>query len=235
MHRQAAMGDLILPPPKRKCVSVVCHFKFYSMKIKPEELAANGYVQLDSLNHKELIPFVRTYIKKTTVSSTAYVLSNIAAALFILFRIWQGYSIKSFNLGDAFTHFSYGLALAFTLIPIHEYIHVLAYRSQGAKDTSYDANLKKFYFMAIADKFVANQKEFRVIALAPFVVISSLLLILLPFSNDLWDLTILGILLTHTAFCSGDFGLLSYFDFHKSKQVVTYDDKANKISYFLGK
>ncbi len=26
MHRLAAMGDLILPPPKRKCVSVSRHF-----------------------------------------------------------------------------------------------------------------------------------------------------------------------------------------------------------------
>ena len=34
--------------------------------------------------------------------------------------------------------------------------------------------------------------------------------------------------------CSGDFGLLSYFEFNKDKQVVTYDDIENKISYFYG-
>jgi hypothetical protein len=89
--------------------------------------------------------------------------------------------------------------------------------------------------MAIADKFVANKKEFRIVALAPFVVVSAIILILLLFSNQLWTFTLLGILLTHTAFSSGDFGLLSYFDFHKDKNVVTYDDKENGISFFYGK
>lgn len=35
--------------------------------------------------------------------------------------------------------------------------------------------------------------------------------------------------------CSGDFGLLSYFEYHKNKHVVTYDDVENQISYFYGK
>lgn len=34
------------------------------MKITPEELTNHGYVLLDHLGHKELIPFVRTYLKK---------------------------------------------------------------------------------------------------------------------------------------------------------------------------
>jgi len=33
----------------------------------------------------------------------------------------------------------------------------------------------------------------------------------------------------------GDFELLSYFEFHKNKQVVTYDNKDNGISYFYRK
>jgi RNA polymerase sigma factor (sigma-70 family) len=40
--------------------------------------------------------------------------------------------------------------------------------------------------------------------------------------------------LAHAAMCSGDFGLLSYFEYHKTKQVATYDDVENKISYFYG-
>ncbi|MBK9716025.1 MAG: hypothetical protein IPO85_00595 [Saprospiraceae bacterium] len=48
-------------------------------------------------------------------------------------------------------------------------------------------------------------------------------------------MTISSVLLAHTAMCSGDFGLLSFFDFHKDKEPVTYDDVENKISYFYGK
>ena len=157
----------------------------------------------------------------------------IAALTFVVF--YKNYGLNNFNIGDGFTHFSYGLAIAFGLIPVHEYIHVLAYKSQGADKTSYDANLKKFYFMAIADKFVANKKEFQVVALAPFVVINTTLLLLLLFVGKLWTFTVFGILLTHTAFSSGDFGLLSYFEYHSDKDIVTFDDKENRISYFYGK
>lgn len=205
------------------------------MKIKPQELTDNGYILFDNLGHKELIPFVKTYLNKRTPISLFYTLSNVIFAGIIFFLFCKSYGTDSFNLSDGFTHFSYGLAIAFGLIPIHEYIHVLAYKSQGAKNTSYDANLKKFYFMALADQFVANKKEFRIVALAPFVVISTILIILLFFVSQLWAFTILGILLTHTAFSSGDFGILSYFDFHKESDIVTYDDKKNSISYFYGK
>jgi hypothetical protein len=205
------------------------------MNIKPEELTNNGYVLIDELGHKELIPFVKTYLKKRTPISLFYTAINVLIAAAILFWFWYCYNTEGFFFGNGLSHLSYGFAIAFGLIPLHEYIHVLAYKSQGAPNTSYDANLKKFYFMAIADKFVANKKEFRIVALAPFVVVSAIILILLLFSNQLWTFTLLGILLTHTAFSSGDFGLLSYFDFHKDKNVVTYDDKENGISFFYGK
>lgn len=205
------------------------------MKIKPEELSAKGFVLLDNLEHKELIPFVRTYLKKQTPISYFYTFCNVVIAGVIIYWFWKNYGTNGFNLGNAFSHFSYGLAIAFGLIPIHEYIHVLAYKSQGAINTSYDSNWKKFYFMAIADKFVANKKEFRIVALAPFVVISTTLIILSFFTSQLWTFTVFGVLLTHTAFSSGDFGILSYFDYHEEKDIVTYDDKDNNISYFYGK
>ena len=137
-------------------------------------------------------------------------------------------------MSEGLVNLSYGLAIAFLLLPIHEFIHVLAYRSQGAVHTSYNANLKKFYFLAVADQFVASKKEFQIVALAPFVVITSVGFVLLFFTTPLWSMTVLGALLTHTAFCSGDFGLLSYFDFHKDKEIVTYDDKESRVSYFYG-
>jgi hypothetical protein len=79
--------------------------------------------------------------------------------------------------------------------------------------------------MVRADKFVTNKKEFMFIALAPFVIINAILLILLIFVSQPWALTILEVLFTHTAFASGDFGLLSYFDLHKSLDSLTIDNK----------
>lgn len=204
------------------------------MNIRPDELTAKGYVLLDKLGHRELVPFIRTYMKKTTRYSVFYYISNIAVFALAGFYFLKDWNSPNYDPGDKFTHFAYGLAIAFALLPLHEYIHVLAYRWQGATKTAYGANLKKFYFMALADKFVANKKEFEMVALAPFVTITSVLIILLYAVPSNWSLTIIGILLTHTAMCSGDFGLLSYFEYHKHRQVVTYDDVDNKISYFYG-
>lgn len=205
------------------------------MKLKPEELAQHGYSLLDKLEHTELVPFVRTYIRKRTIFSMIYYCCNIISVALIIFYFIKFHGTTGFSIGKGFSYLSYGLAITFLLIPLHEYIHALAYKSQGAKQTSYDMHLKKFYFLAMADQFVVNKREFQIVALAPFVIISSLSIIGLFFVDSLWIFAMLGILLMHTACCSGDFAMLSYFDFHKDKTVVTYDDKENKISYFYSK
>lgn len=204
------------------------------MKIKPEELEEKNYVLIDKLGHKELVPFIQTYIKKRTKYAIFYYVCNFILVSILAYLFFHGFNSAEYRFSNRITHFSYGILIALALLPIHEYIHVLAYKSQGAKNTSYDANLKKFYFMALADKFVANKKEFEVVALAPFLTISVTLCLASFFVNSNWVLTIISALFAHTAMCSGDFGLLSYFEFHADMQVVTYDDIENKISYFYG-
>lgn len=201
----------------------------------PEELEHHGFRVQDTLTHQDLIPFVRLYLNKRTRFSVLYTAANVSFMALLIFWFWKTNGTPVFSFGEGISYTSIGIAVALALIPLHEYLHVLAYRSQGATTTSYDANFRKFYFMALADKFVANRKEFQVVALAPFVVISMSLLVAAVFSGPLWTFTWLGALLVHTACCSGDFGLLSYFDFHKDKEVVTYDDKENGISFFYGK
>ena len=205
------------------------------MKLTPQELSSNDYLLLEELNHKELIPFVQKNLKQKTFFSRLYTAINIFFFFLILAAFFIYYNNQNFSIGESITHLCYGFAIALLLIPLHEYIHVLAYKYVGAKNTSYDANLKKFYFMALADKFVANKKEFQIVALAPFLFVSLVCLNLLFLLPLFWKFTALGILLCHTAFCSGDFGLLSYFDVEKNKEVLTYDDVEKGISYFYGK
>lgn len=205
------------------------------MRLNPSELYNNGYQLLDQLDHKELVPFIRTYIKKRTKFSLIYNLSNALCFAFAGYCFIRGFKSTEYNFGVNLSHFSYGIALAFLFLPVHEYIHVLAYKSKGALNTSYSANLRKFYFMALADQFVANKKEFAIIALAPFTIISSVLILGIILSPAAFTITFAGSLLTHTAMCSGDFGLLSYFDYHKDKEVLTYDDIESKTTFFYCK
>ena len=204
------------------------------MDLKPEALEANGYVLMERLEHMELIPFVRLYMGKRTRFAILYTILNLLVFAATAYYLIHNYKAGVFAMEDGLIRLFYGFGIAFLLLPVHEFVHVLAYKSQGALHTSYDANLKKFYFLAVADKFVANKKEFHIVALAPIIVISTLLIILTFFTGPLWTLTVLGALLVHTAFCSGDFGMLCYFDFHEDKDIVTYDDRAEKVSYFYG-
>ncbi|MES2388746.1 MAG: DUF3267 domain-containing protein [Bacteroidota bacterium] len=204
------------------------------MKIEPEELTAKGYELLDKLDHRALIPFVQLYLAKPTRFSVLwFAFCGIGMAESAFCFIWcMRRHVPGFNMPTAMAWTFAGFILALGLIPVHECIHALAYRAVGAKHTSFDSNLKKFYFLAIADRFVANRREFQIVALAPFVCISMALTALLFVLPPAGLLMVSAAFLTHTALCSGDFGLLSYFDFHKDSNIVTYDDKENKLSYF---
>ena len=154
---------------------------------------------------------------------------------FLLFFCVKLYHSEDYPLTRIFLRVALGLLLSFALVPFHELIHGLAYKLAGAKNTSYDANLRKFYFLAIADKFVTGKREFKIIALAPFLIISMTLLIVTFLTGEPWKVTLFSTLLIHSIACSGDFALLSYFEFNRKMEVVTYDDKENKISFFYGR
>lgn len=203
------------------------------MKISTDDLESNGYVQLCQFKHSELIPFIQRYLRKGTIAVKLYLFCNII--IIITSVIYLVNELDNNPFFDLFLKFSNGLALSFLLIPVHEFIHGVAYRLFGAKNIYFSFSFKKIIVIAFADMFVASKKEFKIILLAPFIIISTLLLITLTLISASWQITILGILLTHTAMCSGDFGLLSYLEVNKEKQVITFDDIKNKTTFFYYK
>jgi len=206
------------------------------MKLAPENLEKIGYLLLDTLEHKELVPFVRKHLYRFRFWPLFYFGFSVFMLAVIGTMFGNGVaSSTKFNFSDALGNTALGFALAFLLIPLHEYLHAIAYRLCGAKEVSYDADLKKMVFMAIAHRFVAGAKEFRFVAIAPFAIISLLGFATIPFLTGYQVYIALGLIFTHAAFCGGDFAMLAYLDFHKDKDVVTWDDKENKVSYFYWK
>jgi hypothetical protein len=208
--------------------------KAVKMKLKPEEPEENGYILLDEMNHVEIIPFVKKFLYKRTWFSSFYYLNVIISFSVLLFFCikFDRSGIDSF--GVILPQILFGILLTLALVPVHELIHALAYKLLGAKKTSFDANFKRFYFLTIADQFVISRLEFKIIALAPFLVIS-LASLITSFLSGEWKVTFFTALTIHSLACSGDFALLSYFEFNRKKEVVTYDDKENKVSFFYGK
>lgn len=205
------------------------------MQITPTQLESSGYTLLDRLEHEQMTTFIQQYVKKRNwygwgyYALTAIFMAGIAATAV------YSYQRQLLSIERMSTAFFWSFLVAFALVPLHEFIHVLAYKKLGAINTSYDVLWRKLMFLAVADQFVASRREFIVVALAPCVTISVLLLALLPFVSPFYFYLITCVLFWHFSFCAGDFGLLSYFAYHADKEVVTYDDKANRISYFYAK
>ena len=130
------------------------------MKIRPDQLPEKGYFLLDKLEHKELPVFLRKYLNKRTTISIVFYGLNIFFLLIAIFLFVVNFQQEMLTNLDWAYHYFIGFSIAFLLVPLHEYIHVLAYKSQGAKNTSYDSNIKKFYFLALADKFESLPMHF---------------------------------------------------------------------------
>lgn len=204
----------------------------YTAPYSVVDLVEPEFQLLDTIRHDDLYGFIREAFEKRHFPfyfMATFQLLFVGVLFFLMLKdVVQGY----FRFSEEFMYFSYGLLSTVLLIAPHELIHGLAYRLVGAKKVSYEAHWRKFYFTAMADRFVVGSRAFRIVALAPFVVVTCICMVLLCILAGMWVYFILGILLTHTFFCSGDFGLLNYLETHRDKEVYTYDDQAARISYF---
>ncbi|MCF6131872.1 DUF3267 domain-containing protein [Flavobacterium wongokense] len=205
------------------------------MKLAPEQLEENNYVLLEKLEHTLFVQFIKTTFQKTTLYSVIYYLSILTAFCLLLTCCFYYYHTKALNIPMELLYGFIGAIAVIAIIPIHETIHLLVYKLTGAKNTSFDFNLRKFVFLAVADKFVVNEREMKIVALAPFAFITSTLMAIFFFTLPEIKIAILSAIMVHSALCSGDFALASYFNIHRDKEVVTYDDKENKVSYFFAK
>lgn len=131
----------------------------------------------------------------------------------------------------------WGLLFCFTaLIVIHELLHFFAYLAVGARKLSFGMNLKKFIFYVQADKQVLNYTRFKVVALAPVVVvaIASIAGAILYFEQPLYYF-FLTVLALHSLFCVGDLGMLCFFENRKEDEIYTFDVKEEGKTYYYRK
>jgi len=205
------------------------------MKLSVEQLQQEGYTPLDTLYHRDMVSFIKPYLNKKNIYVFFYNIS-ITIPLGII-GLFIGYNLGGQNRFDweIIYFFSIGFSLNILLIPLHEFLHGLAYRYVGAKRISYGTDFRKFIFYALADQFVVNSKEFKIIALTPFISITSVSVLLYFIVPVYWSYTILGLITAHSACCAGDFALLSYLYENRLKEIVTYDDAVNNISYFYAR
>ena len=205
------------------------------MKIQPDDLNDMGYQLMDSMDQQNLNPFIIRHLKKRTASSAIWEYSHLIALIAIYYMFLHGIHGGEISFGKAFLSLLAGYIFSIIIAPIHELIHYLAFKLMGAKKVTFKVNFKKFYILCNAHNFVANRKEIRFVGLAPFVLLSAMLILLILISGPQLSFFLMGLLIAHTTCCAGDFGILSYLDFHGDREVVSFDDQAKGITCFYKK
>ncbi len=195
------------------------------------------YKLLLTLRHNNLLPFIQQYVFERSVTMMVFWGLNL---LLLLALIWLGWSdISSGLVSWAILLKNVGLALLLLLtliIVLHEAVHGLAYLMVGAKRVSFGMNLQEFYFYAIADRFVLSRPAFVFVALAPFIVISALLIGGLFCIGTEWKWLFYSLLFFHSGACVGDFAMLAFYEKHREfSELLTYDDRKEGLSYFYVK
>ncbi len=201
-------------------------------KLSVADIKADTHYQLlTELGHKDLAPFCATFYWR----ERSWLTWSHCAFSLALWVFWIEMGIQQqLALSTWMVSFGYAVICFVVLVPFHEALHGLVYKAIGATDVRYNISLRQFYAYAIAHNFVADHRQFAWVALAPFLVISMLLVMAAAFWPPL-RFVLVGTLLVHTAGTSGDFAMLNYLWLNRHQEVFTYDDAVSHTSYFYGR
>lgn len=187
-----------------------------------------------TIPYPDLIQFVFDYLKKKSLLTFFFwfiCCFFLSIAIFIRLRI-----TGSFPFSHIFMHTAIGcLILPLICIPVHEFLHIIPYYFSGAKNIRVGMDLKQYLFYVSAHRYVATPLQFRIVALTPFLVISSGLIILVIILPGLWKWSFSLFLFVHATMCAGDFALLNLYFLNRDKKIYTWDDLDKKEAYFYEK
>jgi hypothetical protein len=179
------------------------------------------YRLLRSISYSEILTFVVDYLKRKTILTVFFWSSCL---LFI-----SGY----FELKRIMTHTLLGLIVfPVLIIPIHEILHIIPYFISGARRIKVAMDLSQYMFYVTAHRYVATSRQFKIVALVPFITLSITALILVFYLPGLWKWSISLFMFVHTTMCAGDFAMLNFYHINKSRKIYTWDDAELKEAYF---
>jgi len=202
------------------------------MALQAEDLEDQcKYRELLKIPYDELLTFVLDYIRRKSglmVFFWSVCIIFLGIALNVRINI-AGY----FPFKNIFFHSMLGLVVfPILFVPLHESFHIIPYFFAGARKIRIGMDLKQYMFYVTAHRFVTTQKQFRVVALTPFIITSLTLLFLIFILPGLWKWSLSLLLFVHTTMCAGDFALLNFYWLNKKKKIYTWDDADKKMAYF---
>lgn len=204
-------------------------------KLTTEDLLdENEFELMTEVSHQDLKEFVVAQISQEKQIIRMYSIYQLIMVLLFMFFFSKSVALAIKGFPEMLIPI--GLAIIFSLsilIVVHELLHALAYLLIGARKISFGANIKKFVFYALADRQVISPDAFRIVALAPFVLVKLVCLIgIVIFFNQQLMYFSLTVMCLHSLFCAGDIAMLAFYRIHSEKEIYNYDDKAKGKTYF---
>jgi hypothetical protein len=189
------------------------------------------YRHILTLSYNEIVPFVFRYLKKYTFPVLLYlILLSLSFIWFIISWISLDSDYSTLLIG---THMLAGLVIIPLLLVIpHELLHIVPYYISGARKIRIGAEWKQYYFYVTADKFPVSSTVFICVALTPYIIITTIFIILGLFSLPLWQMTFIASLFVHMTMCAGDLALINFYYINREKNIITWDDVEKKEAYF---
>ena len=187
--------------------------------------------QILTIPYDDLINFVLDYIRR---KSGLMIFFWSAGIIFLWIALTVRINIAGyFPIKNIIFHSILGLVIFPILcIPVHETLHIIPYYFTGARKIRIGMDLNQYMFYVIAHRHVANQVQFRFVALTPFITISLILLFLIFLLPGLWKWSLSLFLFVHATMCLGDLAMLNFYFLNRHKKIYTWDDADKKIAYF---
>lgn len=221
------------PPGVDKCKNpYIWKKQNHTMALQVEDLEDQSrYRQILKIPYDELVNFVLDYTRRK--SGLMYFfwgtcLVFLGLSLYIRLNI-GGY----FPFRNIFMHTLLGL-IVFPLIciPVHELLHIIPYYLTGARNIKIGMDLKQYMVYVTAHRYVASERQFRIVALFPFLLMSIIMLYLILTLPGLWKWSLSLFTFVHATMCAGDFAMLNFYAVHPGKKIYTWDDFDEKTAYF---
>ena len=152
--------------------------------------------------------FIRRELGRPAWPLLLFYLALFASLAAVVWAAWWSWS--TYFLRDVLGPIGIGVVGMLALVPLHEWIHGVAYRAVGAPVVVYGAAWKRLIFHASAPHFVASAGRLGFVAMAPFVALSAAMVTLCLVTEGPLRLGVAVALLMHTQGCSGDFCMLNF-------------------------
>jgi len=192
----------------------------------------SSYEKILTLSYNDIAPFVIRSLRSFSFPMTLMWIV-MTVSMFLVIWHWPGLRIVSAN-PRILTGLAAGLmAIPLLLVPVHEGLHLIPYRLGGAKDIRLGTDLRQGIIYVTAHRFVADRRLYSLVALAPFVIVTAGLLIIILLCQPWWKWILSLTLLAHTTMCAGDAALIGFLKNYSHRRVFTWDDADAMEAYFF--